>query len=84
MTDLRKTIHRRTVEPVQAVRRRVVVSLGVGDTIIMREEGRRKEYVAPISRVFVQMVRWNSDVEVAQRKAERKAKRIARQEGVSI
>ena len=79
MTDLRKIVKRRTVEPVAAVRRRVIVALSPGDVIMFREEGRRKWYTAPVSRMFVQCVKWNADADLAKRRTERKAKREGRE-----
>lgn len=75
MTDLHKTVKRRTVDPCQFVRRRLIVALMPGDVIGFREEGRRSWYTAPLSRVFIQVARWNAEAEVARRKAERKARR---------
>jgi len=60
MTDLRKTVKRRTVEPCQTVRRRLVVALLPGDVLAFREEGRRKWVQAPLSKVFVAVSRWNA------------------------
>jgi hypothetical protein len=75
MTDLKKTVRRRSMDIVPAVRKRIIVSLEVGDVISFREEGRRKVYSAPISKVFCTVARWNADAELAKRRAEQKERR---------
>ena len=77
MTDLRKRVERRTVDPVASVRRQVVVALLPGDVVAFREAGRRKWYTAPVGKLFTTVVRWNVDAEQAAKKAERKARRQA-------
>jgi hypothetical protein len=75
MTDLKKIVKRRTVEVVQAAKGRVIIALKPGDVIAFREEGRRKWFEAPVSRLFTQVVKWNADVELAEKrrlKAERR------------
>jgi len=76
MTDLLKPIRRRTVDKCHAVRRRLIVALMPGDVIAFREEGRRKWYAAPLTKVFVQVARWNADAELTERKRIRQLKRI--------
>ena len=63
MTDLKKPVRRRTREPCPTTRRRWVVTLMPGDTFACREEGRRRTYMAPLSRICVQVVKWNVDAE---------------------
>lgn len=63
MTGLRKVVRRRTVEPHDYTRRRLVVMLEPGDVIGFREERCRKVFRAPISMVFRQVVKWNVDAE---------------------
>ena len=75
MTDLKKTVSRRTVAPYSNARRRLVVALMPGDVIAIREERRRKWYVAPVGRVYQQVMEWNLAQERAQRRAARKAKK---------
>ena len=77
MTDLRKPVRRRTVEPCETVRRRLVVALSPGDVIAFREAGRRRWYSAPIARVFVTVARWNVEAERAERRKARSAQRGA-------
>ena len=74
MTDLRRPVRRRTIEPCETVRRRLVVALMPGDVIAFREEGRRRWYTAPIPRVFVTVAQWNAAAERAERRAERRAR----------
>lgn len=75
VTDIKKNIRRRTIEPYNHHGRRIVVQIGVGDTISMREERTRKWFTAPIRRVMQQLIVWNVDAERAAKKAARKAKR---------
>ena len=55
-----RRVQRRTVHPCATVRRRVVVELAEGDCLRFREEGRRTWYTAPVGKVFVQVVKWNT------------------------
>ena len=72
MTDLRRTVRRRTVAPCATVRRRLVVALEPGDVLAIREEGRRRWYSAPLARVFVTIAHW---IIAAERAAKRAARR---------
>lgn len=78
MTDLEKTVQRRSLSAVPAIRRRLIIALMPGDVIGFREEGRRKWYTAPISKVFIQVAQWNAAVEAAERKRLKKERRAAR------
>lgn len=78
MTDLTKKVERRTMEPVQAVRRKVIVSLLPGDVIAFREEGRQHTFTAPISRVFTTVVGWNADAEAAAKRQQKAIDRAIR------
>jgi hypothetical protein len=71
MTDLRRTVRRRTVTNCATVRRRLIVALEPGDVIAIREAGRRHWYSAPIGRVFIEIAKWNAAAERAARKAAR-------------
>ena len=75
MTDLRRPVRRRTVEPCDTVRRRLVVALLPGDVIAFREAGRRRWYSAPIARLFVTVARWNVEAERAERRKQRRKDR---------
>jgi hypothetical protein len=77
-TELRKRVVRRTTGDYDWRGRKIVVMLEPGDVIGMREERRRKVFRAPISRVFVQLIRWNVDAERAEKAAERKKRREMR------
>ena len=72
MTELRKPVKRRTVEPCATVRRRLVVALMPGDVLAFREEGRRRWYAAPLAKVFVTVAQWNVTAERAERRRRRK------------
>lgn len=78
MTDLTKTVHRRSMAIAPSVRRRLIVALMPGDVIGFREEGRRKWYTAPISRVFVHVANWNADAERAEKKRQKALKKLAK------
>jgi hypothetical protein len=71
MTDLDKPISRRTKDPWNYQKRRLVVTLFPGDVIEMREERSQKSFSAPLSRVFQQIVQWNVDAERGKRKKPR-------------
>ena len=72
MTDLRRPVRRRTIEPCETVRRRLVVALMPGDVLAFREEGRRRWYSAPLPRVFITVARWNVEAERAERRNNRR------------
>jgi hypothetical protein len=77
MTELRKTVARRTATAYDHHGRRVVVSLEPGDVIALRWERTRTTFRAPIHSVMRTVIRWNVDAERAARKATRKARREA-------
>jgi hypothetical protein len=78
VTDLIKRIRRRTVAAYSHHRRRrLVVILMPGDVIGIREERCRKVFMAPIDRVYRQIVTWNVEAERQQRRKAR-ANRVAR------
>ena len=74
MTDLRRPVRRRTIEPCETVRRRLVVALLPGDVLAFREEGRpdlaesRGWYSAPLGKVFITVAKWNADAERAEKR----------------
>lgn len=71
MTDLHKTIRRRSRESFAHYRKRIVVSLEPGDILGMRLERTRTTYRAPLANVFRTLADWHA-------RAESKAKREAR------
>lgn len=71
-TELRKAVCRRCVEPYDHRRKRLIVSLEPGDTISFREERSRQRFIAPLARVYRQVLLWNVD---ARRAEKRKKKR---------
>lgn len=75
MTELRKTVVRRSASPYDHKRRRIVVMLMPGDVIGMREERTRRVFSAPLARVLRQMIVWNVDADRAAKKAARKARK---------
>ena len=75
MTELRKTVTRRSAAPYDHRRRRVVIMLMPGDVIAMREERTRRVFSAPVNRIYRQMIQWNVDADRAAKKAARKAAR---------
>ena len=72
-TELRKTVKRKTANAHDYRGKRLVVTLYPGDTIGFREERCRKEFQAPLSKVYRQVVKWNVDAEKTKKK--RKPKR---------
>ena len=68
MTSLERPVIRRTRNPCPTTRRRWIVELRPGDILQCREEGRRKRYMAPLSRVCVQVAKWNAEADRSPRK----------------
>lgn len=68
MTDLKKSVQRRSVQTIPAIRRQLIIALMPGDVIAFREEGRRKWYTAPLGQVFVQVAKWNAVAEAAEKR----------------
>jgi len=60
LTDLEKVVRRRGLVPFQHYKRRIVVSLEPGNILVMRLEGTRKTYRAPLSAVFISLCQWES------------------------
>ncbi len=71
-TELRRTVCRRCVDPYDHRRKKLTVSLELGDVISFREERFRKRFVAPLAKVFRQVLIWNLE---ATRIEKRKQKR---------
>lgn len=71
-TELRRTVCRRCVDPYDHRRKKLIVSLEPGDVISFREERSRKRFLAPLARVFRQILLWNVE---ATRIEKRKQKR---------
>ena len=72
VTELRRTIIRRTTGSFDHRKRRLIVRLEPGDVISVKEERCHKWFTAPISRVFHQIVQWNVQAEKAINKIRRK------------
>ena len=68
MTDLRRTVTRRTTAAESHRGRRYVVRLEPGDVIAIREAGCRTWFAAPIGRVATAIVRWHVDAARSQRR----------------
>lgn len=62
------TVKRRTANAFDHRGRRLVIALEPGDVIAIREEKCRTWFRAPISRVFLQIVKWTVETEKANRK----------------
>jgi len=73
VTELRRTIIRRTTGTFDHRKRRLIVRLEAGDVISVKEERCHKWFSAPVSRVFHQIVLWNVQAEKAIKKLRRKA-----------
>jgi hypothetical protein len=78
MTNLEKTVKRRTREPFAHYRRRIVVILEPGDVLAMRLERHRTIVRAPIANVYRQLVAWNVEAKRREKRAARKLRRTLR------
>ena len=76
MTDLHKTIRRRSREQFAHYRRRIVISLEPGDVIGMRLERTRTTYRAPLASVFRTLADWHARAESKAKREARKLKRL--------
>ena len=72
VTDLRRTVRRRTAGTTSHRGRRIVVALEPGDVLAVREAGTRTWFRAPIGRIYTQVVKWNADAARAEKRAKRK------------
>jgi hypothetical protein len=68
VTELRRTVERRTAEPVNHRKRRLIVRMEPGDVLSFREEHGRKWFSAPLNRVYQQVVSWNVEAKRAMRR----------------
>lgn len=75
MTDLLRTVRRRTRVPFAHYRKRIVVSLEPGDVLAMRLERTRTTYRATLAAVYRQLATWHAD---AERRNKREARRFQR------
>lgn len=78
MTDLTKTIRRRTVDTFAHYQRRIVVSLERGDLLALRLERTRTTYRATLDDVFRQLAHWHAEAERARKRTERKLQSLTR------
>ena len=78
MTDLEKTIHRRTRATFAHYQKRIVVSLERGDLIGMRLERTRTIYRATLDDVFRQLAHWHAEAETARKRAAKKLRNLNR------
>ena len=76
MTDLHKTIRRRSRDQFAHYRKRIVVSLEPGDVIGMRLERTRTTYRAPLASVFRTLADWHARAEARAKREARKLKRL--------
>jgi hypothetical protein len=75
MTDLEKTVRRRTRLPFAHYRKRIVVMLEPGDVLAMRLERHRTVFRAPIPNVYRQMVVWTVEAKRREKRSARKLRR---------
>ena len=75
MTEITRTLKRRTRTPFAHYKRRIVVILEPGDVLAVRLEGTRTTYRADIDSVFRQMAHWHALAEIRRKREERKGKR---------
>jgi hypothetical protein len=59
MTRLQE-VKRLTCRPPESIRRRLVVMLEPGDTLAMREQGRRRWYRASLEKVYWVLAKWEA------------------------
>ena len=78
MTELEKTVRRRTRSPFAHYRKRIVVILEPGDILAMRLERTRTTYRAGLPAVFRQLVEWHASAERRRKQEERKQRRANR------
>ena len=76
MTDLHKTIRRRSREQFAHYRRRIIISLEPRDVIGMRLERTRTTYRAPLASVFRTLADWHARAEARAKREARKLKRL--------
>lgn len=72
MTELQKTIHRRTARTFAHYDKRIVVSLEPGDVLAMRLEGERTTFRAPLANVYRVLAGWHADEAVARRREDKR------------
>jgi hypothetical protein len=75
MTELHKTVRRRTRFPFGHYRRRIIVILEPGDVLAMRLERTRTLYRAPIASIYRQLVEWHVNAIRREKQKARKQKR---------
>ena len=75
MTDLERTVRRRTRFPFAHYRRRIIVILEPGDILAMRLERTRTPYRAPIAAVYRQLVEWHVFAISREKQKARKARK---------
>ncbi len=78
MTDLHKTIRRRTRTTFAHYQKRIVVSLERGDLLAMRLERTRTTYRATLDDVFRQLAHWHAEAERARKQTDRKLRHLTR------
>ena len=76
MTDLHKTIRRRSRDQFAHYRKRIVISLEPGDVIGMRLERTRTTYRAQLASVFRTLADWHARAEARAKREARKLKRL--------
>ncbi len=77
MTELKKTVRRRTRLPFAHYRKRIVVILEPIDCVAMRLEKTRKLFRAPIPAVYRQLVEWHVAALRREKRQARKRRRAA-------
>ncbi|MBU6401061.1 MAG: hypothetical protein KGS61_12130 [Verrucomicrobia bacterium] len=77
MTDLDEPVRPRTREAFGHYRRRMIVSLEIGDTLAMRLERSRTVYRASLAAVFRQLADWRAEAEHRTKRAARRRQRTA-------
>jgi len=78
MTELTKTIRRRTRDTFAQYEKRIVVSLERGDLLAVRLERTRTTHRATLDDVFHQLAHWPAEAELARKRTERKLRTFTR------
>jgi len=79
VTDLRKIVKRRTMRELEHNKKRLIVSFEPGDTLSVREEGRRTTYRAPLEKVYWMMAKWHAAEAVREKAKEKKLRKAFRE-----
>jgi hypothetical protein len=81
-TMLKKIVARKCDRPVSHSGRRIIVMLEPGDTIAVREEGRRTVFRGSIEKIYWVLAKWHAIEEAKQKAILKKQRKSLRQNGL--